>query len=56
MDCSPPGFSVHGIYRQEYWSGLPFPPPEYAIGDAKELEMSGSRSGTQKPTLTEDVR
>ena len=27
MDCSPPSSSVHGISRQEYWSGLPFPPP-----------------------------
>ena len=27
MDCSPPGFSVHGILQQDYWSGLPFPPP-----------------------------
>ena len=27
MDCHPPGSSVHGISRQEYWSGLPFPPP-----------------------------
>ena len=26
MDCSPPGLSVHGILRQEYWSGLPCPP------------------------------
>ena len=25
--CSQPGSSVHGIYRQEYWSGLPRPPP-----------------------------
>ena len=24
MDCSPPGSSVHGSSRQEYWSGLPF--------------------------------
>ena len=24
MDCSPPGSSVHGFSRQEYWSGLPF--------------------------------
>ena len=23
MDCSPPGFSVHGIFRQECWSGVP---------------------------------
>ena len=25
MDCSPPGFSVQGVSRQEYWSGLLFP-------------------------------
>ena len=25
--CSPPGSSVHGISGQEYWRGLPFPPP-----------------------------
>ena len=25
MDGSPPGSSVPGISRQEYWSGLPFP-------------------------------
>ena len=27
VDYSPPAPSVHGIPRQEYWSGLPFPPP-----------------------------
>ena len=27
MDCSPPGSSVHGFPRQEYWTGLPCPPP-----------------------------
>ena len=26
IDCSPPGSSGHGIFHQEYWSGLPFPP------------------------------
>ena len=25
MNCSTPGSSVHGILRQEYWSGLPCP-------------------------------
>ena len=25
MDCSPPGSSIHGISRQEYWSGVPLP-------------------------------
>ena len=28
MNCSLPGSSVHGILRQEYWSGLPLPIPE----------------------------
>ena len=28
MDCSPSGFSVHGIFpRQDYWNGVPFPSP-----------------------------
>ena len=27
MDYSSPGPSVHGILQQEYWSGLPGPPP-----------------------------
>ena len=27
MECRPPGSSVHGIPRQEYWSGVPFPTP-----------------------------
>ena len=27
MDCSPPVSSVHGIFRQEYWSGSPCRPP-----------------------------
>ena len=27
VDCSLPGSSVHGISRQEYWSGLPYPFP-----------------------------
>jgi len=29
MDCSPPGFSVHGILQARiFGGGLPFPPPE----------------------------
>ena len=27
MDYSPPGSSVMGFPRQDYWSGLPFPSP-----------------------------
>ena len=28
MDCCPPGPLSMGIFRQEYWSGLPFPSPQ----------------------------
>ena len=35
VDCSLPGSSVHGFSRQEYWSGLPCPPP----GDLPEPGM-----------------
>ena len=27
VDCNPPGPSVHGTSRQEYWSKLPLPSP-----------------------------
>ena len=46
MDCSLPGFSVHVIFQQEYWSGLPFPSP----GD---LPNPGIEPGS--PTLQADV-
>ena len=26
MDCSPPGFSIHGIFQAKHWSGEPLPP------------------------------
>ena len=31
MDCSLPGSSVHGISRQEYWSGVPSPSPFFSV-------------------------
>ena len=37
MDCSPPGSSVHGISRQEYWSGVPFPSPGHLTNPGIEL-------------------
>ena len=37
MDCSPPGSSVHGISRQEYWNGLAFPPPRDLPDTSMEL-------------------
>ena len=48
MDCSLPGFSVHGILqfsRQEYWSGLPYPP-------SGDLPNPGSKQ--RSPTLQAD--
>ena len=41
MDCSPPGSSVHGFPRQEYWSGLPFPPPGDLLNPGMDC-ISGS--------------
>ena len=37
MNCSLPVFSFHGILHQEYWSGLPFPPPEKIPNPGNEL-------------------
>ena len=42
IDCSPPGPSVHGILRQEHWSGLPFPSPKVTIERKKESEVTQS--------------
>ena len=39
MNCSLPGSSVHGIFQQEYWSGLPFPAlGEYKIKSFKKVK------------------
>ena len=46
IDYSLPGFSIHGISRQENWSGLPFPSPGYLPNPGIE-----SRS----PTLQADA-
>ena len=27
VDCSPPGYSIHGILQEGYWRGFPCPPP-----------------------------
>ena len=36
LDCSPPGSPSMGFFRQEYRSGLPFPPP----GDLPDPELN----------------
>ena len=35
MDCSLPGSPIHGISRQEYWSGVPLPSAVYSIFNEK---------------------
>ena len=47
MDCSPLGSSAHGISNQEYWSGLPFPPP----GNLPNLRIESGSPPLQAGTL-----
>ena len=46
-DCSPPGFSVVRFSRQEYWSGLPCPPP----GDLPDLGIKPGYLALQVDSL-----
>ena len=66
VDCSPPGFSVHGILqarilewiailgfsRQEYWSGLPFPSP----GDLPNLGIESRSPALQADSLLSELQ
>ena len=45
MDCSLPGSSIHGIFRQEYWSGVPLPSP---VNLLRKREFKGSTSAQVK--------
>ena len=40
IDCYQPDSSVHGISRQEYWRGLPFPSPEDLCNPGIKLASS----------------
>ena len=48
LDCNPPGSSVHRIFQQEYWNGLPFPPPGGLPDPGMEL-MSPALAGRSLP-------
>ena len=48
MDYSLPGSSVRGIPRQEYWSGLPCPPP----GDLPNLGIESGSPALQADSLS----
>ena len=61
MDCNLPGSFIHGISRQQYWSGLPFPSP----GDLPNLgiepaspALAGGVFTTEPPkeALTKSLR
>ena len=41
MDCSPPGSSIHGFSRQEYWSGAPLPSPHQVLVVARGIFTCG---------------
>ena len=57
MDYSPPSSSVHGIFKQEYWSKLPFPTPgglpdpgiEPASPESPALALAGRFFTTEPP-------
>ena len=51
MDCTPPGSSIHGFSRQEYWSGLPFPSP----GDLPNPEIKPRSSTMQADSLPTEL-
>ena len=48
MNCSPPGSSVHGIFRPEYWSGLSC----FSPGDLPNLGIEPESPGS--PALEVD--
>ena len=52
MDSSPPGFSVHGVSKQEYWSELLFPSLWDLLGPGIEPEspaLAGRFFTTEPP-------
>ena len=48
MDCSLPGSSVHGISRQEYWSGVSLPSPLITQLDTKESDHNLQNSSEEQ--------
>ena len=52
MDCSPPGSSVHEIFQQGYWSGLPFPSP----GDLPDPGIELGSPALQADSLSTELQ
>ena len=52
MDCSLPGSSVHGIFQEEYWSGVPLP----SLGKIRKgLSKCLSEVAQFRPTLCDPI-
>ena len=49
--CSLPGSSVHRIFRQEYWKGLPFPTP----GDIPDCRIKPTFPALAGRSLTTEL-
>ena len=41
MNCSPPGLSVHGSPRQEYWTRLQFSSPGHLLDQTRISSLAG---------------
>ena len=50
VDCSLPGFSIHGILQARIWSGLPFPSP----GDLPNPEIEPGSPTLEADALTSE--
>ena len=51
IDSSLPGSSVHGIFRQEYWSGLPLPSPNILASLAVKGTFPPISAASYRPQL-----
>ena len=52
MYCSLPGSSIHGIFRHEYWSWLPFPSPisDEPLTKTREVSPAATQEVTHATT------
>ena len=53
MDCNLPGSSVHGIFQEEYWSGLPLPSPNILMSWLQMLIAIISKQYLRMTNLSE---
>ena len=52
MDCGPPGSSIHGISRQECWSGVPLP-SQMQISEMEQIPRNSEKIFSfQKPPFS----